>query len=67
MDYSNYEHLEVKVLDGVALITMNRPESLNSANFQLHYELSKIWLDIGNDDSVKVAVITGSATAKIAP
>ena len=63
MDYSNYEHLEVKVLDGVALITMNRPESLNSANFQLHYELSKIWLDIGNDDSVKVAVITGSGNA----
>ena len=63
MDYSNYEHLEIKVLDGVALITMNRPESLNSANFQLHYELSKIWLDIGNDDSVKVAVITGSGNA----
>ena len=63
MDYSHYEHLDVEVLDGIALITMNRPESLNSANFQLHYELSKIWLDIWGDDSVKVAVITGVGNA----
>ena len=62
-DYSKYEHLRVEVGDGVALLTMDRPDSLNSTNFQLHYELSRIWLDIGQDPAVRVAVITGAGNA----
>ncbi|MEO2141721.1 MAG: enoyl-CoA hydratase/isomerase family protein, partial [bacterium] len=32
-------------------------------NFKLHNELSKVWLDLGNDDDVRVVVITGAGTA----
>ena len=46
MDYSKYEHLVIEITDGIALLTINRPETLNSTNFRLHYELSKVWLDI---------------------
>ena len=63
MDYSAYQHLLVEKQDGVALLTMNRPEVLNAANFRLHYELSRIWLDIAADDEVRVALITGAGRA----
>ena len=62
-DYSSYEHLRVEVADGVALLTMDRPDSLNSTNFRLHYELSRIWPDLGHDPDVRVAVITGAGGA----
>ena len=42
---------------------MNRPETLNSTNFRLHNELSRIWLDIGADPEVRVAVVTGAGDA----
>ena len=63
MNYSQYKHLDIHINDGIAIIIMNRPESLNATNARLHYELSKIWLDIGEDHDVNVAVITGSGNA----
>ncbi len=62
-DYSSYEHLIVEKSDGVALLTLNRPEVFNAANFQLHHELTRIWLDVGQDPEVKVAVVTGAGNA----
>ena len=63
VDYKTYQHLLVDKRDGVALLTMNRPEVLNATNFQLHNELSRIWLDLGQDSEVRVAVITGTGNA----
>src|SRR2546425_3966492 len=63
MDYSAYQHLLIEKRDGIALLTINRPESLNSTNFRLHYELSRVWLDLAADDEVRVAVITGAGRA----
>ena len=59
----DYQHLVIEKKDGIAVLTINRPESLNSTNFRLHYELSKIWLDVADDPEVKVAVITGAGRA----
>jgi len=63
VDYHAYQHLLVDKQDGIALLTMNRPEVLNATNGRLHYELGRIWLDIGEDPEVRVAVITGAGTA----
>ena len=63
VDYSTYEHLLVENKDGVALVTMNRPEVLNATNFRLHNELSRIWLDLGADPEVRAIVITGAGSA----
>lgn len=63
MDYRGYQHLLVEKTDGVALLTMNRPEVYNATNGRLHYELGRIWLDIGEDPEVRVAVITGAGQA----
>jgi enoyl-CoA hydratase len=63
VDYGTYQHLIVEKQDGIALITMNRPEVYNATNSRLHYELGRIWLDIGDDAEVRVAVITGAGNA----
>jgi len=63
VDYSTYQHLLVEKKDGVALVTMNRPEVLNATNFRLHNELSRIWLDLGADPEVRAIVITGAGNA----
>jgi enoyl-CoA hydratase len=62
-DYQAYQHLIVEKKDGIALLTMNRPEVLNATNARLHYELSHVWLDIGEDPEIRVAVITGAGKA----
>ena len=63
MDYSKYQHILVDRRDGVALLTLNRPDKLNATNARMHYEMSRIWLDIGEDEEVKVAVVTGAGRA----
>jgi enoyl-CoA hydratase len=64
MDYSEYEHLLFeRRANGVLLITINRPEVYNATNARLHWELSRVWLDISDDDETRVAVITGAGKA----
>jgi enoyl-CoA hydratase len=64
MEYSEYQHLLFERKEhGVLLITMNRPEVMNATNARLHWELSRVWLDIGEDDDTRVAVITGAGRA----
>ena len=63
LDYSSYESLLIEVKDGIALLTMNRPEVFNATDSRLHNELSRIWADLGKDPEVKVAVITGAGNA----
>ena len=64
MKYSEYQHLLFERKDdGILLITINRPEVLNATNSRLHWELSRVWLDIADDDETNVIVITGAGRA----
>ena len=64
MDYSRYEHLLFERRDdGVLLITINRPDKYNATNERLHWELSRVWLDVSDDDETRVAVVTGAGKA----
>ena len=61
MNYADFQHLAFEQRDnGVLLITINRPEVMNATNARLHWELTKIWGVINDDDKVKVAVVTGA-------
>lgn len=62
-DYTAYRDLQVDVRDGVAIVTMNRPQAYNATDRRLHGELSRIWLDLGADDEVRVALVTGAGEA----
>jgi len=64
MNYDQYEYLLFeKKNDGILLITINRPEKYNATNERLHWELTQVWLTVGNDPDTRVAVITGAGKA----
>lgn len=46
--------------DGVALVTINGRDRVNSLDEQDHLELSRIWRALDDDPRVRVVVVTGS-------
>ena len=57
---TQYEQVNYETSDGVAIITLNRPEVLNAMSFRLSSELHDAVLQACNDDSVGCLVITGA-------
>ena len=55
-----YEHILVDVEDGVAIITLTRPEKLNAMNRKLQHELHHAVKAAEADDAVGCIVITGA-------
>src|SRR5713101_2978762 len=55
-----YEHILSERLDGVALITLNRPEKLNALSFLLMQELGDALTGYETDDGVKAVILTGA-------
>lgn len=49
--------------DGIAKITLNRPEALNAISPQVLMELEQALKDIAGDDTVGVVVLTGAGRA----
>jgi len=63
-DYGHYQHLLFERKDhGIVLMTINRPEVYNATNARLHWELSRVWLDIADDPDTRVVVVTGAGPA----
>jgi enoyl-CoA hydratase/carnithine racemase len=56
------DYILVEKSDGVAILTMNRPEQLNAMNNQLSTELHAAVMDASGDDDIGCIVITGSGT-----
>ncbi len=46
--------------DGVAVLTFDRPETLNSLTFAIYGQLERLFRDLRTDDRVKVVVMTGA-------
>ncbi len=60
----NYQTMAIERLDGgVAVVTLNRPESLNAVNGTMHSELARFSVDFANDRDLRVLVITGAGRA----
>ncbi|AET66889.1 enoyl-CoA hydratase/carnithine racemase [Desulfosporosinus orientis DSM 765] len=55
----NYETIIVENEDGIAIVTLNRPEVLNALSSQVFNELADAALTLENDDSVRAVIITG--------
>ena len=47
----------------VAILTLNRPEAMNSFNLTMHRELQQAYADLDADSSVRVIVVTGAGRA----
>lgn len=63
VDYSRYTVIKVEKKGKVGLVTLNRPEALNSFDNALHRELEDMWEDLADDDDINAAVITGAGRA----
>ena len=46
--------------NGIAIVTLSRPDFANALSIQLLYDLHDILEDIKNDSSVRVVILTGS-------
>src|SRR5664279_2740279 len=62
----DYKTLKVEITESVAVITVSRPVALNALNSAFFNELNDFLNKIGNDDTVKVLVITGEGKAFVA-
>ena len=56
----NFENIIYSKENGIARITINRPDKRNALNQAVRLELQQVIRDIEVDDSVKVAIITGA-------
>ena len=55
----NLEMLKFDKNGFVARVTINRPKALNALNGKVLQELEQVFVDIENDDSLRVVVLTG--------
>ncbi len=56
----DFENLELVINDGIGLLTVNRPESLNALNSKTLQELETALEHLAEASSVRVIVITGA-------
>lgn len=59
----NYEGLIYAKEEGIATMTMNRPQKLNAFNMGMYRGMLEIIKDVARDETVRVLVITGTGRA----
>ena len=55
-----YDHILYGVQDGVAVVTLNRPDKLNAWTATMHREVKAAMRQAADDDAVRVIVLTGA-------
>lgn len=60
---SKYQFLKYSVEQGVATITLNRPDVYNALNDEITYELQDALKAVSKDEQVRVVVLTGEGKA----
>ncbi|MCD4737079.1 MAG: enoyl-CoA hydratase/isomerase family protein [Bacteroidales bacterium] len=61
-----YKILQSRVADGIATITINRPEALNALNTRFFDEMDAMVVSVSNNQDVKCMIITGMGKAFVA-
>jgi len=59
----SYEDIRFDVNDGVAIITLHRPDHLNAYSGKMGIELGDAYRTCDDDDSIRAVVLTGSGRA----
>ncbi len=49
--------------EGIATITLNRPDKLNALTFEIYAQLRDLMVEMRRDDQVKVVIVTGAGKA----
>ncbi|MFI5292945.1 MAG: enoyl-CoA hydratase/isomerase family protein, partial [Candidatus Limnocylindrales bacterium] len=56
----SYETLLYEERDGVAIVTLNRPDVLNAFNRAMQADLRDVWRSLRRNDDVHAVVLTGA-------
>jgi enoyl-CoA hydratase len=56
----SYENLLLEIKDGVAVVTVNRPDKLNALNDRTMAELDAVFTALAADDAVRGVILTGA-------
>jgi 2-(1,2-epoxy-1,2-dihydrophenyl)acetyl-CoA isomerase len=56
----NYQTIVLELVDGIARLTLNRPDRLNSFTVEMHGEVADALERVATDDAVRVLVLTGA-------
>ena len=59
----DYGQVIYEITDGVAVVTLNRPEKLNAMTAQMGAEMSDAMAEADGDDAVRTVVVTGAGRA----
>jgi enoyl-CoA hydratase/carnithine racemase len=57
---ADYETIIYEEIEGVAWVTLNRPDVHNAFNFQMQRELKDVWRSLRSNDDVRCVVLTGA-------
>ena len=52
-----------ETIDGVTIVTLNRPKQLNALSIELRYQLGKVFQDLKKDINTQVIILTGNGRA----
>jgi len=63
MSAPSFETIQYAVEDGVATVTLNRPDKLNAFNTQMMKDLIAVFDVTDADDSVRAVIVTGAGRA----
>jgi len=63
MHDGEFETLRYEAADGVARVTLDRPEVHNAFNTQMQTELQHVWRTVRGDPEVRCVVLTGAGDA----
>ncbi|HKY80657.1 MAG TPA: 2-(1,2-epoxy-1,2-dihydrophenyl)acetyl-CoA isomerase PaaG [Sphingobium sp.] len=55
-----YQTIRLDLVDGIARLTLNRPDRLNSFTVQMHGEVAEALERIAKDEAIRVLVLTGA-------
>ncbi|PLW98254.1 MAG: hypothetical protein C0591_04890 [Marinilabiliales bacterium] len=62
----DYKILKTEVIEGIAVVTISRPEALNALNTRFFNEMDDFVSSVKNNTSVKAIIITGDGKAFVA-
>jgi enoyl-CoA hydratase len=62
----DYQLITYNVADGIATITINRPDKMNALNIALLGEIDAAMNEVASDENVRGVIITGSGTKAFA-
>jgi enoyl-CoA hydratase len=63
LDPTAYRTIDVAIADGIAVLTLNRPDKANAVDDLMHSELSTIFAAAQDDARVRAVVLTGAGRA----